>query len=205
MDKSTACQLALSLLGEHQVKPHTPQANILSQQYTECVRYANSLAHWSFARTKRTLSPLSSASATDGITTYAIPADCLRIISLTTTSGERVPKWKIFSNFIECTSAPSDTLTLTYTSDLLSAQADLPDSSPAFCQYVIHLLAARIAPTITGELAIQSELENKAQAYLSQAMTYDAQQDSSNDQSPLNNTLGLNSRRDNSYFRTLIF
>lgn len=205
MDKATACQLALSLLGEHQVKPHTPQANILSQQYTECVRYANSLAHWSFARTKRTLTPLSPATAADGITTYAIPADCLRIISLTTTSGERVPKWKIFSNFIECYATPSDTLSLVYTSDLLSAQADLPDSAPAFCQYVIHLLAARIAPTITGELAIQSELENKAQGYLSQAMTYDAQQDSSNDQSPLHNTLGLSDRRDNSYFRTLIF
>jgi hypothetical protein len=205
MDKSTACQLALSLLGEHQVKPHTPQAVLLSQQYTECVRYANSLAHWSFARAKRTLSPLSSSVAADGVTTYAIPADCLRIISLTTTSGERVPKWKIFSNFIECSSAPSDTLTLIYTSDLLSAQADLPDAAPSFCQYVIHLLAARIAPSITGELALQTELENRAQTYLSQAMTFDAQQEASNDQSPLHNTLGLNSRRDNSYFRILTF
>lgn len=205
MDKSTACQLALSLLGEHQVKPHTPQANILSQQYIECVRYANSLAHWSFARAKRTLTPLSPATAADGITTYAIPADCLRIISLATTSGDKIPKWKIFSNFIECYSVPSDTLYLTYTSDLLSAQAELPDSCPSFCQYVIHLLAARIAPTITGELAIQSELENKAQVYLAQAMTYDAQQEASNDQSPLHNTLGLSARRDNSYFRLLTF
>lgn len=205
MDKATACQLALSLLGEHQVKPHTPQAVLLSQQYTECVRYANSLSHWSFARAKRTLAPLSSATSTDGITTYAIPADCLRIIELTTTSGERIPKWKIFGSFIEAYSTPSDTLTLTYTSDLLSAQADLPDSAPSFCQYVIHLLAARIAPSITGELAIQSELENKAQAYLSQAMTFDAQQEASNDQSPLHNTLGLSARRDNSYFRLLTF
>jgi hypothetical protein len=129
----------------------------------------------------------------------------LRIIELTTTSGERIPKWKIFGSFIEAYSTPSDTLTLTYTSDLLSAQADLPDSAPSFCQYVIHLLAARIAPSITGELAIQSELENKAQAYLSQAMTFDAQQEASNDQSPLHNTLGLSARRDNSYFRLLTF
>ena len=46
------------------------------------------------------------------------------------------------------------------------------------------MLAARIAPTITGQLEIATMFEQKAAVYLAQAIYKDARQSGSNDQAP---------------------
>lgn len=190
MDKSTACQHALALLGEINFKQHTAPNSICHTLYTDVVRYANNAAHWSFARTHRTLQPLSSSPSPTGIRAYRIPADCLKIISLTNTNtGKKIPHWQIYSGIIEIDTPAADTITITYTSDLLSAQADLPDQAPDFCQYIIHLLAARLAPTITGQLELATHFEQKAALLLAQAIYADARQQSSNDQAPITSDL----------------
>ena len=184
MDKSTVCQHALALLGEINFEKHTAPKSACDMAYADVVRYANNAAHWSFARNRRTLTPMAST-ATNGIRCYLIPADCLKIISVTdTATGAKIPNWQIYSGRIEITNSQADTVDLTYTSDLLSAQADLPDHAPDFCQYVIHMLAARIAPTITGQLEIATMFEQKAAVYLAQAIYKDARQSGSNDQAP---------------------
>lgn len=200
MDKATACQHALALLGEINFEKHTAPSSICHSLYTDVVRYANNAAHWSFARTHRTLTPLSSSSSS--IRAYRIPADCLKIISLTNTAtGQKIPHWQIYSGIIEIDSPSADTLTLTYTSDLLSAQQNLPDQAPHFCQYIIHLLAARLAPTITGQLELATHFEQKAALILAQAIYADARQQSSNDQAPITSDLLTHYGDNPAYFR----
>lgn len=185
MDKSTACQHALALLGETNFEKHTAPKSACDIAYTDVVRYANNAHHWSFARQKRTLTPIGADPAAH-FKNYRIPADCLKIISLTNPeTNAKIPSWQIFSGIIEIPSSSLDTVTLTYTSDLLSAQTDLPEQAPDFCQYVIHLLAARIAPSITGQIEIANLMEQKAAVILAQAIYKDARQSGSNDQAPL--------------------
>lgn len=184
MDKSTVCQHALALLGETNYEKHTAPKSVCDMAYPDVVRYANNAAHWSFARNRRTLTPMAAPSI-NGIRCYLIPADCLKIISITdTASGFKIPHWTIYADRIEIHSQIADTVDLVYTSDLLATQADLPDHAPDFCQYVIHMLAARIAPTITGQLEIATMFEQKAAVYLAQAIYKDARQSGSNDQAP---------------------
>lgn len=189
MDKSTVCQHALSLLGEINFEKYTAPASICDLAYADAVRYANNAAHWSFARARRTLLPMAPPSS-NGIRCYLLPADCLKIISVTdTATGCKIPKWELYAGRIEIHHQTAETVNLTYTSDLLAAQANLPDQAPDFCQYVIHLLAARIAPTITGQLEVATMFEQKAAMLLAQAIYKDARQHGSADQAPITSDL----------------
>lgn len=193
MDKSTACQHALALIGELNFERHTAPKSACDIAYADVVRFANNAAHWSFARERRTLSPM--ATPTGKYRAYLLPADCLKVISVTdTATGAKIPHWQLYSGRIEIQSEITDTVDLTYTSDLLAAQQQLPDHAPDFCQYVIHLLAARIAPTITGQIELANMLEQKAALLLSQAIYQDARQHASNDQAPLTADLSTHVR-----------
>lgn len=185
MDKSTVCQHALHLLGETNYEKHTAPQSVCDMAYADVVRFANNAAHWSFARQRRTLKPMATPSA-NGIRAYMLPADCLKIISVRDThTHTRIPYWTLYAGRIEITNSDADTVDLTYTSDILSAQPNLPDQAPDFCQYVIHMLAARIAPTITGQIELANMFEQKAALLLAQAVYADARQHASNDQAPI--------------------
>ena len=184
MDKATACQHALSLLGEINYNQHAAPAAACNLHYPDVLRYANNATHWSFARARRTLTPLAKPAA-DGIRTYLIPADCLRIISLRDPATHtRIYKWEKYADRIEIYSPATDAVELLYTADLIATGSELPDSAPDFCQYVIHLLAARIAPTITGQIELANMFEQKAAALLARAVYSDSCQTDSNDQAP---------------------
>ncbi len=184
MDKSTVCQHALALLGETNYEKHTAPKSACDMAYYDVVRFANNAAHWSFARERRTLTSMSGNTAST-VRCYHLPADCLKIIAVVDThTGSKIPNWQLYASRIEISSAYADSVDLIYTSDLLTTQADLPDHAPDFCQYVIHMLAARIAPTITGQLEIATMLEQKAAYLLAQAIYKDARQAGSNDQAP---------------------
>lgn len=185
MDKATACQHALALLGETNYEKHAAPSSACNLHYPDVLRYANNATHWTFARARRTLTPLAKP-AQDGIRAYLLPADCLRIIELRDPATHtKIPKWDKYADRIEIYSPSTDAVELIYTADLIATGSSLPDSAPDFCQYVIHLLAARIAPTITGQIELANVLEQKAALLLSQAIYSDARQTDSNDQSPL--------------------
>lgn len=184
MDKSTVCQHALSLLGETNYEKHTAPKSACDMAYNDVVRYANNATHWTFARERRTLVPMA-RNTSSPLRCYALPSDCLKIIAVVDTqTGAKIPSWQLYASRIEINSNYADSVDLIYTSDLLTTQADLPDFAPDFCQYVIHMLAARIAPTITGQLEIATMFEQKAAALLAQAIYKDARQVGSNDQAP---------------------
>lgn len=207
MNRTTVYEHALRLLGEVNYKKHTATDGVCVQMYPDAVRFANAIANWSFARTKRTLAPLAKK-ATDGVYTYNLPADCLRVIKvLDTASQKKVRHFSIYGRTLEVEGHGSSSITLIYTSDLLACREDLPDEAPIFCEYVIHLLAAKIAPSITGNIQLTAQLNAEATQLMHQALVQDRQQARSNDQHPLkaileNNVFagGYNGVMDNSYF-----
>lgn len=206
MNRTSVYEHALRLLGEVNYKKHTATDGVCTQLYPDTVRLANSVANWSFARAKRTLAPLAS-NTTDGIHAYTLPADCLRVIEVRdTASQKKVPHYSIYGRTLETENHNSGNITLIYTSDLLACREDLPDQAPLFCEYVIHLLAAKIAPSITGNMQLTAQLQSQATELMYQALTQDRQQARSNDQHPLTNLLANNIFhtgtivRDNSYF-----
>lgn len=185
MDKASACQHALALLGEINFEKHSAPDSLCWLLFPDIVRYANNATHWSFARSRRRLSPLAPPSQRSEVRAFRLPADCLKIISvINPESNSKIPNWDIYSGVLEVSSSSVDSVELIYTSDLLSSQRDLPDQAPDFCQYVIHMLAARLAPSITGQMELASMLEQKANSILATAIYKDARQTDSADQAP---------------------
>lgn len=209
MNRSTVYTLALAKLGEANYKQHTGTDGICLRLYPEAVRTANAMAHWSFARTKRTLSPLS-APAVDSVFTYNLPADCLRVIAvLDTRSLRKVAHFSIYGRTLHVNGHDSGNITLEYTSDIIACREDLPDEAPLFCQYVVTLLAEMICPTVTGDLTLQQRLKQEARQQLYEALTADRQQTRSNDQHPLKGILerslkvGMPATSDSRYYSDL--
>lgn len=207
MNRTTVYTHALHLLGEINYKKHTATDGVCAREYPDAVRLANSIANWSFARSKRVLAPLSSKTS-DGIYSYNLPADCLRVLEVRDTATQmKVNRYSIYGRILEVDGHPSDNVTLVYTSDLLACREDLPDEAPQFCQYVIYLLAAKIAPTVTGNIQLAAQLNMEATQRMHEALTADRQQARSNDQHPLgrllnNNILaGSHATPDNSYYK----
>lgn len=206
MNRITVYEHALQLLGEAKYKQHTGTDGICARCYPDAVRLANSMANWSFARAKRELVPLA-ANSRDGIRCYNLPADCLRVLEVRdTVSGRKVNHYSIYGRSVEVERHSSENITLIYTTDLLACRDELPDEAPMFCEYVIRLLAAKICPTVTGNLQLASQLNAEALQYMNQAITADRQQARSNDQHPLAGLLNNNILRsssevyDNSYY-----
>ena len=192
MNRTTVYTHALHLLGEVNYKKHTATDGVCAREYPDAVRLANSIANWSFARTKRVLAPLS-AKSTDGVYAYNLPADCLRVLEVRDTATQmKVRHFSIYGRILEVDGHSSDNVTLIYTSDLLACREDLPDEAPMFCQYVIYLLAAKIAPAVTGNIQLAAQLNAEATQRMHQALTADRQQARSNDQHPLDRLLNSN-------------
>lgn len=207
MNRTTVYTHALNLLGEINYKKHTATDGVCVREYPDAVRLANSIANWSFARTKRVLAPLAPKNA-DGIFAYNLPADCLRVLEVRDTATQiKVRYYSIFGRILEVYGHSSDNITLVYTSDLLACREDLPDEAPQFCEYVIYLLAAKIAPTVTGNIQLAAQLNAEATQRMHAALTADRQQARSNDQHPLKGLLENNiivdaeAIRDNSYYK----
>lgn len=191
MDKATVIEQALDLLGQHAYIANSGTESVVDKQYNHVLRECVSSHHWSFARRKVTLT-----CEKDG--TFTLPLDCLRIKSVNRADStapylERLDFWQLYDRTIE---APEQQqLILVYTEDYTATGRDLPDSAPHFCQYAIHTLASRIAPTICGAAGIElaQMLLQRATEYKSAALIHDRQQDNSNDQ--LTKEAALNSMR----------
>ena len=184
MDKMTVYRSALALVDGKDYVENSPTQDPLDLFYPQVLRYANARYNWSFTRAAKTLrreetSPLPNTSA------FKLPADVLNIQYIRDAAGRRVNTVQILGSQRLLLTEPAGTITLVYTSDKIAVDQELPDSSPEFCQAVICLLAARIAPKIQGTAQNVAGLEAMAEQEFMKALTRDAQQEASNDQNPL--------------------
>lgn len=76
-------------------------------------------------------------------------------------------------------------MALSYTSSLLAQSVCLPDDEPLFAEACALLLAARLAPRLTGNFQLAERLEQRGREMLYRAKLKDAQQSDSNDQVPM--------------------
>lgn len=113
----------------------------------------------------------------------------MRIISLHDETGEKAREWTLAMDSDRqerIVHVPYvQAATLNYTADLLQCGGAIPDFAPAFCNGVIALLAARIAPSVLGMEQMTQQLIAESEAYMREAILEDKRQDRSNDQHPL--------------------
>ncbi|MBR4309951.1 MAG: hypothetical protein IKT79_02885 [Akkermansia sp.] len=181
MDRASVYNAALSMLGDYEYRERAGTQHPCDRWYPLVLRQANARYNWSFAAAQKQLTPIRS-NAEHSVFEY--PKDCLtytRIINLDT--GRRADNPRRLGPFIY--TEPCSAILITYTSNRLASMQYLPDDMPEYCLGVIELLAARIAPVITGNPSLSSQFESLAEQHFMQAITRDAQQLASNKQNPL--------------------
>lgn len=180
MDRATVCELALQKVGKFEYVSGTPGYEVCRSQFPLLYREMLQMGDWCFARRCVQL-----AAGVNG--EYELPPDCLRIVKL-----EGLSNWYRYGR---CVRPASDcwyegTVWLTYTSSSLANRGEVPDNeAPIFVQALITLLGSRLAVPVANDRQLCVSLEQQGQALLMQALALDVQQDSSNDQHPLNRIL----------------
>ncbi len=182
MDKATLFEQALHTLGDREYKRDSPTGRECDLWFPAVLTEALNYGAWSFSARRRTLVP-------DASGAYPLPEDCLRPLRLNHTSFELIGRSIHLNTAFQF--APENGLELTYISDALAKGEHLPDSSPLFLRGLCLLLAARMAPKITGQPQLAFTLEEAARASFAEALHQDALAQHSNDQHPMERILGL--------------
>lgn len=182
MDKATLFEQSLHILGDREYKRDSPTGRECDLWFPTVLMEALNYGSWSFATLRRFLPP-----SPTGI--YPLPEDCLRPLKINHSSFELVGR-EIYLN-TSFHPAPSKGLELTYITSSLGKAEQLPDSQPLFLRGLSLLLAARMAPKITGQPQLAFSLEEAAHASLAEALHKDALAQHSNDQHPLERIMGL--------------
>lgn len=188
MDTGSVYNAALSLLGDYEFRPRAGTQHPCERWYPHVLRQANARYNWSFAAHEKTLRP---TATTEDESIFDYPSDCLtytRIVNLDT--GRTADRPRRVGRTIR--TEPCSGIRLTYTSNAVETMQDLPDNMPEYQLAVCELLAARIAPAITGNPALAPQFETLAEQHFMQAITRDAQQLASNKQNPLPDILARN-------------
>lgn len=120
---------------------------------------------------------------------YRLPEDCLRPLKINHSSFELIGRDILLHTTYQ--PEPDNGLELTYITNALGKAEILPDSQPLFLRGLSLLLAARMAPKITGQPQLSFTLEEAANSALAEALHKDALAQHSNDQHPLERILGL--------------
>lgn len=180
MDKVTIFNAALSALGQHGYREGSGNAAACELWYPIVLTTANARYNWTFAARRKDLKPLS---ANGRESRFEYPADCINYTAVINhDTGDRCRDPRRIGN--EIVTEPCSGITLTYNANCLATMQQLPPNMPEFIQGVIELLAARIAPEVTGNPAYTSEFETRAEQHFMQAITRDAQQLASNKRDP---------------------
>lgn len=176
MDKVTFFQQALQTLGDREYKRDTPTGKACDLWFPTVMHEALNYGAWSFATRSVDLAP-----EDDG--TFLLPADCLRPLKVDA-MRYRIDGRRVIVE--QCWNSRGDkALFLRYISNALAKEEYLPEDQPLFVRGVSLLLAARIAPKITGDPQLAFNLEQMASATLADALHKDALTQYSNDQHPL--------------------
>lgn len=180
MDKVTFFEQALHTLGDREYKRDSPTGRECDLWFPAVLREALNFGAWSFATRKLVLEPVSPGK-------YLLPEDCLRPLKINHSCFELVGREILLNVMFH--PAP-DVLELTYISDSMGKGEELPDSEPLFLNGLRLLMAARLAPKITGQPQLAFTLEEAARSALGEALHQNSLSQHSNDQHPLVGILG---------------
>lgn len=175
MDKSTVCNMALRLLGEHEYVSGTPGHAACELFFAQVYKEVLSAGYWTFARRRVRLHA-------DGDSKYPLPHDCLNIERL-----DGMMHWAVCGDCVVPNNRWDvvDEVWVTYTSSTLANRAEVPDRNAAFIRALVCHLAAACCVPVTNDERRRQALEQEYQIWLTTALTQDAKQDNSNDQHPL--------------------
>ena len=196
MDKLTIYNRALSLISAAPYQQQTGVQHPCDLWYSHALLKANERADWAFARRRVTLhqnpqqtnnqSPIvNSQSSIVNTSSFTLPADCLKIRNVYY-PGTRTKTSRRETYGRTLVTEITPTVDLDYTTNIVATMQELPDAEPSFCQAVIYLLAALIAPEIKGPGTQEHERYlSLFEQEIQNAMYLDRKQTDSNDQSPL--------------------
>lgn len=178
MDKSTVCNMALRMIGEHEYVSDTPAYEACELYFPLCYKELLAGHDWSFARRRSVLKKNEEGE-------YPLPADCLRIVEV-----QGVRTWRKYGRMLRTEHETRGDVVLIYTTSSPANRGEVPEEVPEFVRALVLRLAASIAVPVSGDQRVAQGLmqESKNQMYL--AMTHDTQQDNSNDQHPLERIIG---------------
>lgn len=176
------CNLALSKLGESPIAGieanGNPAARLCYMHYHPVRREVLCANRWSFATALATLPsseepPENTASALSPSLSHSLPADCLRVLEVSS------PGWTLRGRSIFC-SAPS--IRVLYIADL----EDTAQFDPLFIEAFAARLACKLCiPLTSSTTARQALTEEYQRIALPQAAHFNAVQSHSNDTHPL--------------------
>lgn len=182
MDKVTLFEQSLHIIGDREYKRDSPTGRECDLWFPAVLSEALNFGAWSFATRRRILDASSSG-------VYPLPEDCLRPLKINHSSFELIGR--DIHLHVTYQPVPDQGLELTYITNALARAEALPDSQPLFLRGLSLLLAARMAPKITGQPQLAFTLEEAANSALAEALHMDALSQHSNDQHPLEHILGL--------------
>lgn len=180
MDKITFFEQALHTLGDREYKRDSPTGRECDLWFPAVLKEALNFGAWSFATRKRVLEPVSSGK-------YLLPEDCLRPLKINHSCFELVGREILLNVMFQ--PAPEGGLELAYISDSMGKGEALPDSEPLFLNGLRLLMAARLAPKMTGQPQLAFTLEEAARSALGEALHQNSLSQHSNDQHPLEGIL----------------
>ena len=177
MDKGTLYTLALSMLGDRNYVPGTPEAEACDTHAQQVIGLALEYARWGFATVEWEVE----LEADGG---FRLPDDCQRVQDV------GLARWRMKGRRIVAeegywSGEAGEKVRVSYTSNVLAQSVCLPDYEPQFCEAVATLLAARLAPRLTGNFQLAERLEQRGMEALYRAKLKDAQERDSNDQAPM--------------------
>lgn len=169
MDKTTLINSALTLLGHTEYITRDANTNTADLWLSQVLAQANARYNWSFTMAEKDLTPISRNHLES---VFDFPADCLTIIrAVNCDTGRPCDRPRRIGNTIK--TEPCGGIRITYNSNRLATMQELPADAPEFTQGVIELLAARLAPIITGRPELGPQYEQMAEGHFLQAITRD--------------------------------
>lgn len=169
MDKTTLINSALALMGHTEYLMRAENTNTAELWLPQVLAQANARYNWSFATAEK---DLTARSRDHRESIFDFPSDCLTIIRAENNdTGRRCDRLRRVGDTLK--TEPCGSIRLTYTSNRIATLQDLPADAPEFTQGVIELLAARLAPIITGRPELGPQYEQMAENHFMQAITRD--------------------------------
>lgn len=171
MSRIDLCSRALLKIGANVIgslNEGTAEADVASNLY-DYVRDALLSAHpWHFATTQRKLAALSHEAIGDHANVFALPADCLRVLSAGPVGKDAGLVYRLLNRRLH---TDASEVALTYV--FRAAEADFP---PFFDKVLIAHLAAEFCIPLTDSTSRWESLRKAAESELGQARLINAQE-----------------------------
>ncbi len=165
------CARALTKLGANTISSfseNATEAAVANQLYDTTLNALLAAYPWRFALAQRKLARLNAAPTADFRFSYALPNDCIRIISAGASTRDSGLNYRVFNNQLH---ADSEQAVLTY------IRRPTEDKFPAFfIQALVAKLAAVFCLPLTESTARTDYLKKEADAEIASARLIDSHQ-----------------------------